>query len=195
MSMPKLPLQPMTELDAVNIMLSVIGSQPVNSLELAGVSEVSIARDTLHQVSRQVQSRGFRFNTEENYYLPVDVDGYIYIPRNALRVDPSDPNDRDIVPRGNRLYNRRTHSFKFTDGVKVDIVWFLPFEELPQAVRDYITIRAARVFHGRMLGDEKGYAFTAHDEMLAYQTMMEAEMDTGDYNIFNNKDIRRILMR
>lgn len=193
--MPQLPLQPMTELDAVNIMLSVIGSQPVNSLELAGVSEVSIARETLHQVSRQVQARGFRFNTEENYRLPVDVDGYIYIPKNALRIDLSDPNDTDIVPRGNRLYNRRTHSFKFTDGVDVDIVWFLPFEELPQTVRDYITIRAARVFQGRVLGDDKTYAFTLQDEMLAYQTMMEAEMDTGDYNIFKNPDIQRILMR
>lgn len=193
--MSRLPLQPLTELDAVNIMLGVIGSQPVNTLELAGVSEVSIAHETLHQVSRQVQSIGFRFNTEENYTLQVDVDGYIYVPRNALKVDPSDPNDRDIVYRGNRLYNRRTHSYKFDKEVLVDIVFFLPFEELPQAVRDYVTIRAARVFQARVLGDETTHGFTLQDEQMAYYALMESEMDVGDYNIFNNPDIQRILMR
>lgn len=193
--MPGLPLTPMSELDAVNVMLSVIGSQPVNSLELAGVSEVSIARETLHQVSRQVQSIGFRFNTEENYPLPVDVDGYIYVPRNALKLDISDPTDRDIVQRGNRLYDRKRHSFKFDAPVEVDIVFFLPFEELPQVVRDYVTIRAARVFQGRVLGDEKSYGFTLQDEQLAYAAMMEAEIDVGDYNIFYNPDIRKVLER
>src|SRR5690625_3614987 len=100
-----LPLQPLTELDAVNIMLVSIGEQPVNTLELAGVSEVSVGRDILHQTSRQVQSQGLRCNYEENYPLTRDVNGQVKLPANTLKVYPTD-HTVDYVQRGDRLYDR-----------------------------------------------------------------------------------------
>lgn len=192
--MGQLNLTPTTELEAVNLMLVSIGEQPVNTLEQPGVSEVSIARDILHQVSRQVQALGLRCNSESNYRLPVDVDGYIILPSNTLSVDASDPT-MDVVQRGNKLYDRKNHTYKFTQGVEVDIVFFLPFEELPQVVRDYIAIRAARVFQAKTVGSESLHAFTAEDEHKAYLALVAAEIDSGDYNIFNNSDIQRMLQR
>lgn len=192
--MGQLNLTPTTELEAVNLMLVSIGEQPVNTLEQPGVSEVSIARDILHQVSRQVQAIGLRCNSESNYRLPVDVDGYIILPSNTLSVDASDPT-MDVVQRGNKLYDRKNHTYKFAQGVEVDIVFFLPFEELPQVVRDYIAIRAARVFQAKTVGSEALHAFTAEDEQKAYLALVAAEIDSGDYNIFNNSDIQRMLQR
>ncbi len=100
----KLPLTLLSELDAVNAMLESIGEQPVNTLETSGISEVSIARDTLHAVSRQVQAAGLHFNSEEGYTLPMDTDGQIIHPANTLKVDATDPGS-DYVQRGNRLFS------------------------------------------------------------------------------------------
>lgn len=184
----------MTELDAVNAMLISIGEQPVNTLEVTDNAEVSIARSILHQVSRQTQAVGLLCNSEKNYPLPVDVDGYIRLPANTLKVDATD-SSIDVVMRGRRLYDRKNHTYKFKDTVYVDIVFFLPFEDLPQVARDYITIRAIRVFQSRVVGSETLYAFTAKDEMDAYMAMVQEEVDHGDYNMLNNPEVQMMLRR
>lgn len=190
-----LPLVPTTELEAVNIMLTSIGEQPVNTLETPGVSEVSIARTILHQTSRQVQERGLRCNSEENYTLALDVSGFLQIPANALRVDPTD-DTKDYVVRGSRLYDRENHTFEFKQPVKVDIVFFLSFTDLPQAAREYITIRASRVFQTRVLGSEVLHAFTAADEQQAFLSLMSQETDVADYNVFRHSPtLQRMLRR
>lgn len=189
-----LPLVPMTELDAVNAMLISIGEQPVNTLEVTDNAEVLIARNVLHQVSRQTQAVGLLCNSEKNYPLVVDVDGYIRLPANTLKVDATD-SSIDVVMRGRRLYDRKNHTYKFKDTVNVDIVFFLPFEDLPQVVRDYITIRAIRVFQSRVVGSETLYAFTAKDEMDAYMAMVQEEVDHGDYNMLNNPEVQMMLRR
>lgn len=189
-----LPLVPMTELDAVNAMLISIGEQPVNTLEVTDNAEVLIARNILHQVSRQTQAVGLLCNSEENYPLAVDVDGYIRLPANTLKVDATD-SSIDVVMRGRRLYDRKNHTYKFKDTLNVDIVFFLPFEELPQVVRDYITIRAIRVFQSKVVGSETLYEFTAKDEMDAYMAMVQQEVDHGDYNMLNNPDVQMMLRR
>ena len=51
----------MTELEAVNILLSVIGEAPVDKLGDKNKNEItdaSLARRTLNEVSRDVQSEG-----------------------------------------------------------------------------------------------------------------------------------------
>ena len=68
MSIP-VNLSPMTELEAVNAMLLSIGQAPVNTLEVAGIKDVSFARLMLHNTNRQVQSRGWWFNRELGYEL------------------------------------------------------------------------------------------------------------------------------
>lgn len=187
-------LTPTTELEAVNIMLTSIGEQPVNTLETPGISAVSIARDILHEVSRQVQERGLRCNTEEGVLLPLDENNHIRLPSNTLKVDPTDRN-QDFVMRGDRLYDRKNHTYEFKEPVKVDIVLFLPFEELPQAARQYITIRAARVFQTRAVGSDALHAFTAEDERQAFISLMAQEVEVGDYNIFDHSPTLQMMRR
>ena len=190
-----LPLTPTTELEAVNVMLTSIGEQPVNTLETPGISAVSIARAILHQTSRQVQERGLRCNTETDFPLPVDEHGNVRVPANTLKVDPTDPT-KDYVLRGDRLYDRRNRTYTFTEPVRVDLVLFLPFEKLPQAAREYITIRAARIFQTRVLGSETLHAFTLEDERQAFLSLIAAEVESGDYNVFDHSPtIQRMLRR
>jgi len=190
-----LPLTPTTELEAVNVMLTSIGEQPVNTLDTPGISVVSIARAILHQTSRQVQERGLRCNTETDFPLPVDEHGNVRVPANTLKVDPTDPT-KDYVLRGDRLYDRRNRTYTFTEPVRVDLVLFLPFEQLPQAAREYITIRAARIFQTRVLGSETLHAFTLEDERQAFHSLIAAEVETGDYNVFDHSPtLQRMLRR
>ena len=55
---------PDSELDAINEILTAIGSSPVNSLEDDANADVINARSMLYRVSREVQSAGYLSNTE-----------------------------------------------------------------------------------------------------------------------------------
>jgi hypothetical protein len=82
-------LDPLTELEAVNAMLLSIGQAPVNTLNVSGLTDVSVARDKLSEVTRRVLSRGYSFNTDDNYPLSPDAESVILIPKGALKVKPS----------------------------------------------------------------------------------------------------------
>jgi hypothetical protein len=185
--MSDLPLQAATELEAVNFLLISIGEQPVSSLDGAGVPEVSIAQQILHQVSREVQSLGLICNTEESYPFPTDSQGNIVVPRNVLKIDASE--GTDVVLRGNRLYNRQEHTYVFEDTLECDVVLFLEFTELPPVVRNYIMIRAARIYQSKVVGSQTLYQFSMKDEMDAYATLVTEQVDVGDYNMLQNPDV------
>lgn len=187
--------QTMTELEAVNLMLSVIGEAPVNQIEGAATADVIQATSILNEVSRQVQSMGWHFNTEKNYPLVPDIDGHIALAANMVRVDADNEPEVDVVQRGTRLYNRKKHTFKFERTLKAEVVFLLDFTELPQVARQYIVIRAARIFQDRMVGADSIHAYTAEDEQKALSDLKEAEGDTGDHNIFNSYDAARPLRR
>ena len=185
----------LTELEAVNVMLSVIGEAPVNTLSGAATVDVIQAKAILSQVSREVQSVGWHFNIEQDYPLVPDVNGEIILATNMARVDADQFPELDVVQRGLKLYNRSEHTFQFDKTVKAEIIFLFPFEELPQVARQFIVIRAARIFQDRMVGSDTLHGFTAVDEQKALADLKEAEGDTGDYTIFDHYDAYRPLDR
>lgn len=175
---------PTTELEAVNTMLSTIGESPVDSLEFSGLLLAENARSILKETSRAVQTKSWHFNSEEDYPLARDVDGYINIPTNALRVDTTEEySTYDVVVRGTRLYNRKEHTYVFDKTLKVDITFFLPFEQMPEAARYYTLIRAARIFQDREVNSNILHEYTANDELAALILLEEAEGNSADLNI------------
>jgi hypothetical protein len=177
---------PTTELDAVNVMLSTIGEAPVSSLEVSGLTDVAIAKTILGETSRAVQSRGWHFNSETNYELSPTVDGHLLPPANTLRIDPTREFwNYDLTQRGPKLYNRVDHTSVFTSPIKFDLLILLVFDEMPEAARYYIAVRAARIFQRRMLGSEAMEQFTAEEEGRALVVLQEAEGDTGDHNVLS----------
>lgn len=185
----------LTELEAVNVMLSVIGEAPVNTLSGAATVDVIQAKAILSQVSREVQSVGWHFNIERDYPLVPDINQEIILASNMVRVDADQHPELDVVQRGSRLYNRKDHTFKFEKTVKAEIIFLLPFDEIPQTARQFIVIRAARIFQDRMVGSETLHGFTSDDEKTALMDLKEAEGDTGDYTIFDHYDAYRPLDR
>ena len=188
-------LSPTTELEAINTMLSTIGESPVNTVEDTGNVDVVIARQILQSVSREVQARGWHFNTEKNYTITPDSEGYLVLPNTVLKVDTVYPDcSKDVVVRGSRLYDREKHTYVFTDAVKVDMTILLTFDELPEVARNYATIRASRIFQERVVGSDTLHAFNSQDEARAMVSLMEYEADTADLNILSgNYSVYRIL--
>ena len=192
-------LSPTTKLEAVNTMLTSIGEQPIQNMnDLAGLSDASIAEQILDNVSRAIQSRGWIFNTDLDVNMPVDQYGEIKLSPDILRVDTTSrvrDGDTDIVERGRKLYDRQKQTFVFTTKVTVNQIKLLIFEDLPEPARRYISIRASRIFHDRVVGSGELHRFYQEDEMNAWQALLEYEGDVADYNIFDNYDVFRVVDR
>lgn len=185
-----------TKLQAINTMLGTIGTAPINTLVGVNSADVAMAQNVLDEISVAVQSQRWHFNTEHDVELTPDAaSGEIAIPQNALLVDIDSRLEVDVAIRGNRLYDLKGHTYRFTEPVKVKMVYALEWEDLPQAARHYISIRAARVFQDRAVGSEKHHAFTLRDEMMALASLKDYEGETADHSIFDDYSVYRVIER
>ena len=183
-----------TELDAVNSILMSVGETPVNTLTVQS-PEVAIAQKTLRQVCREIQAEGWSYNTENEYPIQLDTNNQCIIPNNVLQLDLNifqHGKDYDVVRRSDngvmKVYDKKGHTFTFENCSKLyfDIVWMLDFEDLPQAFKDYVTIRASRVASNRMVNSQPSAKLLEADEALARASAIEYENRQADYNIFND---------
>lgn len=186
-----------SELDAVNTMLSVIGEAPVSSLDIPGFVDVALAKQILNESSREIQAMEWECNCEEEYTLNPDNDGYIYIPDNVLKVDITDDLIYKYRPvqRAGKLYDKKNHTDIWSEPVTVDIVWLLDFVDLPQTLRYYITINAARKFQKRYFSSGEMDRFTQDDEIKARAECLAADSYVADYNMMDNYTVSRTLDR
>lgn len=186
-----------TQLQAINIMLGTIGEAPVNSIVTGPIpADVQTAKDILSEVSREVQSKGWSFNFEYKVTLLRDLNGYITLAGNCLKVDLTVENGQvDVVQRGLRLYDRKNHTYIFTINPVVDIIYFLSWDELPEQARRYINIKAARIFQNRIIGSETLTGFTQQDEFDALTRLQDIDSENADYSIFDNYSTYSIVQR
>lgn len=164
-----------TELMAVNEMLTAVGTTPVNTLSVSGLTDAAIAFDTLVAVSKEVQSKGWWFNTNiAAQYTPAA--NVITVPANVLSIRPTfgtyaiAPETVQFALRDNKLYNLETNA-NVAVSVRADVVKEIEFENLPESARRYITVRAARIFQTKVLGDETQGVFTERHEAEAWSNL------------------------
>jgi hypothetical protein len=178
-------ITPTTELQAINIMLSVIGEAPVNSITGTVSVDVSTAKNILDETSMSIQSQGWHFNTHENYKsLSLDQNSKIPLPSNCVKVDASrDFRYINVTLRNGFLYDLEKHTDVFTSAPQVDIVLVQQFEQLPEYARQYITQKASRRFASRFLGDSEIVKLIANDENEALMAFHQADSQEADVNM------------
>lgn len=187
-----------TELEAINVMLAIIGEAPVNSIDVVGMVDVATAKATLHEASKEIQMQGWYCNTEKEYPFPKDINGNINIPNNVLRYELSrcvDNGRIEVVKKDGKLYDKKNHTFVFENDLKFDVIWFLPYSDLPEALRRYINISAARKFQKRFYSSDTIDAFTREDELKAMTQAKHADGNEGNYNMTQNESVYNIIMR
>ena len=189
----------MTELEAINTLLSVIGEAPIDKLSDISANEISdsaLARKTLAEVNRDVQAEGWTFNTEYEVSLPKDTENQYKLPANSLRCDFS-PNrypHSQYVARGNRVYDRQDRTFDIAlknggaDVVVDQVVFQLPWDELPHQAQQYMTIRAARIYSDRFINSNVIYTYTVQDESYARGQLMRSEESMLSNNLLWGND-------
>lgn len=182
----------MTELEAVNVMLTTIGEAPVNTLTGNQVTDVTIAQQVLNEVNREVQSQGWYFNTENGVTLTPDNNKHILPPADTARIDSRDYN---IVIREDKLFDLDDFTYEFGGSIKVNIVYYQDFTVLPDAAKRYIAARAARIYADRLLNSETIHAMTLRDEQKALVDLRQFEEETADYTMMDSLAVSRITNR
>jgi hypothetical protein len=191
---------PTTELEAVNIMLSTIGEAPVNNLQ-SGLVDAETAETILKNVSRDVQSHGWNFNSEPDYTVAADSSGNVILPTEIVRADLANSETKyrssknEYIQRGNKMYDKVNHTYNIGKALKLDVVVLLSFDLLPEIARRYIAIKASRIFQERVVGSTELSQMNRNDEQQAYFALQEMEGDNGDYNIFDDYSTASVLNR
>ena len=135
----------MTELEAVNTILATIGEAGIASLSADAneITDSGLAQRTLKEVSRDVQSEAWSWNTDEGVTINKTAADTYVVPGNTLTVDFS-PNrypDMQYVMRGLKVYDRNNQRYDFgkINGgealVAAKVVSQLQWSELPHAAQ------------------------------------------------------------
>jgi hypothetical protein len=177
----------MSRLEAINLMLGNIGESPVSSL--TGSTDVFVVQceSILDETTRAVQAKKWHFNRDKDYAMAPDSSGFINIPDNIITVDTTARSmSKDVCVRAGKLYDIGEQTNVFTEPVYTDVVWEFPFIETPQWIRQYLAVRAARVFASRQLGDVTSERLTVDDEIEARADAKANDLRIKDRNIFDN---------
>jgi hypothetical protein len=177
-------------LDAVNTCLSAIGVEPVNTVFDNEDIDVQNALNVLSEIDKEVQSRGWEWNTERDFKLLPDTDGFIFLPNQTLSIDhayrtggASFGGTCNVTERGDRLYDLDNHTYVFTQGISLDFISRLPFEELPEVARRYIAITAAKTLQGRFPGSSASNQVLSEDVARALVALEQHDDRIADRNV------------
>lgn len=170
-----------TEIDAVNYILSAIGSSPVTTLEGDMDIDVVNARRLIEKVSRDIQRRGWDFNTATRILSPEQGTKHIPWARSSISLHAADGST--LVKRGQRLYDMTRGSDEFDNPVTVTLIEGVDYDDLPDAFKTYVTAKAAVDFHARYFGDAAISEDLQMDLNLAYQDIVQYDMEMQPLNM------------
>ena len=93
---------------------------------------------------------------------------------------------------GPMLYDRTKHTYKWTeDEVKVDIIWFYDWIDIPRPVQDFIVARASVLTSQRIIGDAEQYSLLQGQEAYSRTLAMEYEHNQGEFSFFGTAQGRK----
>ena len=145
----------LTQLDVVNQCLASMGETPLNSID-TDHPFVAAALLKMKTTNTQEQAKGWWFNTDTVVLQPDPNTYFIYVPADAINVNPDDAGNAFVI-RGRRLYNRATSSYEFHSAVQVTLVREIPFEDLPMLANHMIAARTVLDFQNDYDGDADKY--------------------------------------
>jgi len=180
-------LTPSTKLDAVNSLLTAVGEYPVSNL-VDDIAEAQIAVQVIDEVSRELQSRGWSWNTRRKAKLTPDTNNNIFVPTNVTRVDATDVNgwnDRNqrFTIRNSKLFNMFDFTATFETEVYADLVYLWDFDGLPEEARRFITLDAQHRYMNRVVGADADMAQVQAQASRAYVALKQDEGKNADRNV------------
>ena len=199
----------LTELQAINRMLAGIGQSPITQAGLTNAAnpDVAIAKETLYEVSRQIQSEGWAFNKEYNVIYSPNTSGQITVGADVMQIDASNFTYRgnsfsdyydtatfgsaanarmDIIIKNDRLYDKRAKTDIFSQPVQCTVIYYRTFSDCPAAIQYYICDKAAETLCQRIVGDSSMYQMLAQRTEASRTYALQYETEQGDYSFFGS---------
>ena len=173
-----------TKLQAVNTLLTVIGEAETNTITGTVPYEVNLAENILDETIAELCQDSYVFNTEADITLSPDVSNNINIPSHYIQI--RDVSQEYVIRDGGLLYSMQAKSNEFSGDITVEVVYLLAFEDLPEAAKRYVTIRAARIYSDRMVGSKDIRAFTERDEIEAKAKLFNYEAGVDRLNMITD---------
>ena len=180
-----------TELSAVNAILGAIGQAPVTSIDTSNNPEVGFLYNILRDCNVDVQNEGWHFNTERHVkYTPDSSNNKIAIGNDILKMDVTDgwtKRNYDVVKRNGFLYDKLDHTddwSELSDGIDLDIVRLLSFEDLPSPFKRYIITKASVRAATQLVGNPQLVQMLQSQEALSRATVIEYECNQGNHTMF-----------
>lgn len=178
-------LTPVTELEAVNLLLAAIGEAAVSSLETATTVEVTQAKNLLSNVNRAAQQKGWHFNTEWDVVLTRDSDNRIPLSESILSV--YQPGQLMTI-RGRSgsmyAYDLDNNTFTWTKNLNNAVtITLLDFVDTPNTFRQYVTTRAARIFQEEIIGQVSAETVNRQEEAEAYADLLDDDAERAGLNV------------
>jgi len=176
----------MNELEALNMLLRLIGSSPVNNVDTPH-PDASNAKTTLNRIRRQAQRRGWWFNIDYNLtYSPDDV-GNILIPDEISSLVAVDNN---FFKRGKKLYNKYDNTFIFTGPVEIyREVRILEWDDMPDCMKEHCAYLAGSQFVRDELEDPQKQQDLNISAGQAMIDVKKQDLEEGRYNTFNKSRV------
>jgi hypothetical protein len=180
----------MEELEALNMLLRLIGSTPVNSLGTAR-PDVANAKVTLDRIRKLAHKRGWWFNIDYNVTYQADpTSKEIVVGKEIISFVGQQASQ--YVVRGTRLYDKNCQTYQIGKSVLAyKIVRILDWDDMPNSMQDYCAYLAAMSYVRDELEDESKIRQLANDTQAALIELKRDDLQQGQYNIFNHSRVRR----
>lgn len=181
----------MDELEAMNMLLRLIGSSPVNSLDTPH-PDAANAKTTLDRMRKQLQRKSWWFNSDYQVSLTPNSKGNIVLPDTYSSVVFVDDH---YVQRGNEVYNKINQTNKH-DGEVIAylVVNVLDWEQLPKLAQDYCAYRAAGQFIRDELEDPNKTRELQEDAARTLIELNNQDLTENKYNMFNKSRVVKARM-
>lgn len=185
-------------LDAVNGCLSGIGEFPVDNLYVSH-SDAALALNVIHRTRRQILSRGWWFNKEDNWRIPVDqFTGNVFAPDRALSVlSMPDRRYHQLTLRSGSVYDVDNHTFDLrqlqdeSGYVKLGFIVDVDFEDLPPTAQNAIAMVAKRVYAQDMEVVQARWNFQMRDEEQAMASLFREDGRNAKKNQYKDNQLLR----
>jgi len=187
-------------LTSLNNVLGLIGEPRLQSpnLNLTHSSIASEAYSLLYQTDRELQSRGWWFNTEDNVEFTANASGQISLANFAtlLSVELNDiPHTTIFLDDGSNvrllkdLNKNSTTSFSGTEKGRVIFLRDIAVNEVPEKYRQYLEVRVAMIL--TELYPQSGIDIQRLPKMEAeLETYFkDREAEEANYSVFDNYDV------
>ena len=180
----------MEELEAINMLLRLIGSTAINDIETAH-PDAANARATLDRIRKRVHKRGWWFNIDYGViFQPDPTTKEIIIAKEIVSFIGE--SKFQYVVRGGKLYDKVLQTFQFEEDITAHrLTRILEWDDMPATMQEYCAYFAAVEYVRDELEDASKIRDLKESAGIALIDLKQDDLEQGQYNVFNTSRIRQ----